>query len=675
MSEADPTSTRYELHEEIGRGGFGSVIRATDKRLGRPVAIKRLHLRPDDEVWERFQREAQVLAQLDHPHILRLYDFGVADGQPFFVTELLEGESLDASTPEDPLQAMLEVAEGLAALHGRGLIHRDVKPANILRTRQGRTVLLDLGLVAGEGMEVLTATGMVVGTPAYMAPEILRGQRAAPASDWYAWGMTLEKLLEKAGSSRGRALAVECQAVDPEARPGIEEIRKRAAPGGGDRSGKNMPVRVTETLSGVAPAPGVTGEVTAAVASPRRAAAPVAIAVGVALAAWLAWPAPQPAAPASPEPPRAPEVGPLGPDLARGLSEELDAALQLDLEVPVGPGRTRTLAFMDAASLWGVGALDHLPRHREVLEWFARGGDPRMLTEAEREALRGHDDALVDLRLPPPFGPLLETEPTLPSEAPPPEAELHDRFRRLPLERLSPVAKAWTDLALWRYRQAAAEHVRVVEASAHFAGNNESANLFAEHPEDPGAVNVIRLRGSTRGRDTLRDMVGAGEAALRGYLVAARRALDHVEPEQAEAFASGYSWLFRVRSLLFTSSMITASRDRLFGTPAESVAGLLFEVRVLWTLRIHRDRCLVPHGPLLDDAIAAWQRAAEATQGLDPKLHSEQVYGWLNRLDVAGAEELPEVWGRYRGKLVGLPSYHFEALDEIASRRDLPPIR
>jgi serine/threonine protein kinase len=190
---------RYRLDALIGAGGMATVYRAHDTRLDRDVAVKLLstHLAADPVLAERFQREAQALAAFTHPAIVAVYDVGEEAGDPFFVMELVEGETLadrlaraGPLAPDEAVAILTSVAQGLRALHARGFIHRDIKPHNILLAA-GQVLgagarLADFGLVRGEAQRDLTAPGTAIGTMAYLAPEILAGEPATPAADVYA---------------------------------------------------------------------------------------------------------------------------------------------------------------------------------------------------------------------------------------------------------------------------------------------------------------------------------------------------------------------------------------------------------------------------------------------------------------------------------------------------------
>lgn len=189
---------RYELTQRIGSGGMGTVWRARDVTLGREVAVKVLHegLASDTAFAERFRREARNAAGLAHPNIVTVYDSGEHEGVPFIVMELVDGESLHARVQRDgplPVREAVRIARAilgaLAHAHARGLVHRDMKPGNVLLAGDGEPKVADFGIAKGLGDGAdLTRTGSVLGTAAYLAPEQVWGQEATPASDLYAVG-------------------------------------------------------------------------------------------------------------------------------------------------------------------------------------------------------------------------------------------------------------------------------------------------------------------------------------------------------------------------------------------------------------------------------------------------------------------------------------------------------
>jgi serine/threonine-protein kinase len=199
--------SRYEITDEIGRGGMGVVFRARDVRLRRSVAIKLLppELAFREEVRSRFLREAQTAAQLSHPNVVPIYSVDEVDGLVFFVMALVEGESLstylkrEGRVPVEFARKVLrDVTDALAYAHARSIIHRDIKPDNILMDRvTGRTLVSDFGIArAAEGDSRLTATGIAVGTPAYMSPEQATGEREIDGrSDLYSLGIVAHQML------------------------------------------------------------------------------------------------------------------------------------------------------------------------------------------------------------------------------------------------------------------------------------------------------------------------------------------------------------------------------------------------------------------------------------------------------------------------------------------------
>lgn len=196
---------RYRLQERLSRGGMGEVWRAYDLTLGRPVALKLLRAGLADPVdRERFLREARAAAQLNHPNIVAIFDVGEWEGCSYLVMELLEGRSLaDVLAERGPLPVEdvrrygAQAAAGLAAAHARGVVHRDIKPSNLMLASDGTLKLVDFGIarVLDEASSRLTATGTIVGTASYVAPEQARGLQADARTDLYALGCVLYQLL------------------------------------------------------------------------------------------------------------------------------------------------------------------------------------------------------------------------------------------------------------------------------------------------------------------------------------------------------------------------------------------------------------------------------------------------------------------------------------------------
>jgi serine/threonine protein kinase len=205
---------RYALEEELGRGAMGTVYRATTD--GGAVALKvlRPELAADETFRRRFAREGRIAASLRHPHIVEVVDAGEADGLPYLASRLVVGHSLAERIGESgPLSeaelvgVLGEVARALDVLHERGLVHRDVKPANVMLDVDGRAGLTDFGLARGAADTVLTTPGRVSGTVDYLAPEVIRGGDATPASDVYALGCVAYECATGAPPFGGRPIA------------------------------------------------------------------------------------------------------------------------------------------------------------------------------------------------------------------------------------------------------------------------------------------------------------------------------------------------------------------------------------------------------------------------------------------------------------------------------------
>ena len=215
----------YEILSPLGKGGMGEVWRARDTKLGREVAIKTLpeEFAKDGERLARFEREAKLLASLNHPNIAAIYGLEEHNGTRFLVLELVEGDTLaerlkrGAIPVEESLKLALQIAEALEAAHEKGVIHRDLKPANIKVTPDGRIKVLDFGLAkafAGDGADVnlsqsptlsmaATQQGVILGTAAYMSPEQARGQEVDKRADVWAFGVVLFEMLTGRGTFDG----------------------------------------------------------------------------------------------------------------------------------------------------------------------------------------------------------------------------------------------------------------------------------------------------------------------------------------------------------------------------------------------------------------------------------------------------------------------------------------
>jgi serine/threonine protein kinase len=196
---------RYGAAEQIGRGGMGEIYRATDSLLGRTVAVKVLAERyaEDEAVRKRFKREALAAARLsDQPNVVTIFDVGEHNERPYIVMEYFDGGSLDdvvrergAQPPGRAFTWLEQAALALDAAHAKGVVHRDVKPGNLLLDSEGNVHVADFGVASAAGTDSLTMTGTVLGTAGYLSPEQAEGARATPASDRYALGVVAFELL------------------------------------------------------------------------------------------------------------------------------------------------------------------------------------------------------------------------------------------------------------------------------------------------------------------------------------------------------------------------------------------------------------------------------------------------------------------------------------------------
>ena len=228
---------RYRIHERIGRGGMATVFKAHDPGIGRDVAIKFLHasLCQEDEYRVRFLSEARAAGGLSHPNIVTVHDVGEIDGRPYMAMELIAGQTLSevlAEQPRLPIRDVvvmgIQLARALDYAHARGIVHRDIKPGNIMRVDGTKTVkVTDFGIahIESTGAEQRTRAGDVLGTPQYMSPEQARGERLDGRSDLFSTGIVLYQMLAGERPFKGEglvALAVQIATVEP---PPLERLR------------------------------------------------------------------------------------------------------------------------------------------------------------------------------------------------------------------------------------------------------------------------------------------------------------------------------------------------------------------------------------------------------------------------------------------------------------------
>lgn len=283
---------RFRLERVIGEGGMGVVHAAYDPELERRIALKVLRSHTSSDARARLLREAKAMARLAHPNVVTVHDVGTADGRDYVAMELVDGENLATWLREgrrsraEILDVFLGAARGLAAAHAAGLVHRDFKPHNLLRSRSGRVQVTDFGLARNSGRDAvnldvradapvqvtLTATGSVLGTPAYMAPEQWRGDSVGPAADQFAFCVALWEALAGERPYRGES---------------TDELRAQAERGPATLETAKIPRRLRVLLRrGLDPDPAKrwpSMEVVIAALEPRRRAPWIAIVLTIVL--------------------------------------------------------------------------------------------------------------------------------------------------------------------------------------------------------------------------------------------------------------------------------------------------------------------------------------------------------------------------------------------------------
>lgn len=215
--------SEYLVTDELGRGGMAVVHAGWHEGLDRPVALKVLaaHLAGDPEFRDRFLREARIASRLQHPSLVRVYDITELDGLPTIVMEQLPGGTLEGGTLT--LEEAAEVADGLAYAHAQGVVHRDLKPGNLLRARDGTVKIADFGIARALEETMVTQVGTVLGTLHYLSPEQADGQPVGPPADVYSLGVVLDELLAEK-PREVREVIARCLLRDPAARPTAADV-------------------------------------------------------------------------------------------------------------------------------------------------------------------------------------------------------------------------------------------------------------------------------------------------------------------------------------------------------------------------------------------------------------------------------------------------------------------
>jgi beta-lactam-binding protein with PASTA domain/predicted Ser/Thr protein kinase len=245
LSEGSVVDGRYRVLRRIGSGGMADVWLAEDQHLQRQVALKVLHARfaQDREFVERFRREAESAAGLNHPNVVSVYDRGEVDGTYYIAMQYLEGRSLKelidvGLTPEQSVYLIRQVLEGARFAHRHGIVHRDLKPQNVIVDDDGKAVVTDFG-IARAGVSEITQTGSVMGTPHYFSPEQAQGEEVTPVSDLYSIGVILYEALARRVPFEGEsAVAVAMKqvsqapqrpsSINPQVSPALDAVVMRA---------------------------------------------------------------------------------------------------------------------------------------------------------------------------------------------------------------------------------------------------------------------------------------------------------------------------------------------------------------------------------------------------------------------------------------------------------------
>src|SRR5690348_9480853 len=231
---------RYRLEDRIGAGGMSTVYRATDETLQRTVAIKLMNreIATDSDQLERFRREARAVAQLSHPHIVGVIDYGEDDGRPYIVFEYVEGETLKERIRRsgrlpitEAVAYAIEIARALGTAHARHIVHRDVKPQNVLVDEEGSAKVTDFGIARSLDEDGLTADGRVLGTTDYVSPEQALGHDVNGQSDIYSLGVVLYEMLTGDVPFHGENQVSVAMKHVREDLPDVKEVRPEVSAG------------------------------------------------------------------------------------------------------------------------------------------------------------------------------------------------------------------------------------------------------------------------------------------------------------------------------------------------------------------------------------------------------------------------------------------------------------
>ncbi len=684
---------RYRPKGSLGRGGMGEVFEAVDTRLDRAVAVKVLHAGiAEDSTLERFRREASALARIRHPQVVEVYDHGTVEGAAYLVMELVQGTRIDrVGKAGDALPAMLRVADGLEAVHAAGLIHRDVKPANIMVTRDGRPVLLDFGLVFDPDRTRLTAEVGIVGTLAFLAPEALAHGHPLAASDWYAWGtslyllregvlpFTLPELLEgvktgrlpepkftviEAGSGEARMLEA-CLRARPEERPGsLGELRLLLEAGAGSGASLGLPFGFSSIGTGdLSQAHAKASSTRVAIVPPAR---PLAAGLGLAglvLLLGMRQTRGPGARSTSPAPPGV-EAGDPGvrirDDLEWAGARAMDrrGTVIRDGSLAADEDRVRPLLEPDPER-WGK-VVTALPSVRDFLSWVAEGGRPEAIDPGMRRALREADGEFARRGLPEPFWPYAYLEPEG-EDLPVPGLLGHPAYRHLPVPATS---RGWLATGLGFLDRAARRQRELDSSLEEHRGRPIPPPGFPPGVWErlvpvpgPGIWELARsLSGSPDLRVALQPYLAEGGRLLHAGLYALGRSLRD-QPEHAELAACLLAAPVDAYAAWYYEARMSLAPGQLLAGPASSGAAALAHASLLRIQILRSRRMGNEDSPEARTSVLALLEAAAAPAppGSDPGagVRAEQGFRhWLSARSERAIED-PLAFLALHGERIG----------------------
>lgn len=639
----DQLKDQYTPLETLGAGAMGVVFKAWDKALGRPVAIKLMGGDENARTRTRFLHEAAALAKLKHPNVVGVFAYGVLEDRgPYIVMEFLEGAPLDRPPRgTDPLQVMLQVADGLDEIHRAGLVHRDLKLPNVMLTAQGRAVIVDFGLVLDPSQTRVTRQGAFVGTFMVGAPEVLHLEKAVQATDWYAWGLNLYLLCEGrfpftfpelmavtkhhplpeprfqklADDSPLASLIRRCLAEDPAERPSsrdevlalLREDREAGSQSGNETTQLasmelDLLLSSADPSTVAEPPTGLAGGAPSSAAGARPLPWQV---VGAVLALALGLHGLMRLSGRGGGPSGGSTTVPFPEDFPASLAREL-----ADLEV-TEPG-----ALDPDPTRWGA-LLSRLPRLGRYLEWVGEGGRPETLPVPLADALRGVGGAFLARGLEDPFDPSLHVLPS-PTEVARPPSLIQGELAAL---RLPERARGWLGASLAALDQAVGLHARL-EARLNDPGSPPPpelpASLWARRQQlqAHGLLDFVRRHSHDRTfRVAVSPWLRPGVVWFRRALYAAGRSIRE-EAETREALACLFSNLGGRVSAFFYSHHQYADLAPLLGGPPNSAAGWLLRGDALRLQRLVRRRSTeLQVSGVRRAEVEAFERAAEPGEG------------------------------------------------------------